>query len=236
MIIRVFDTETTGFPTETDPHALVQVGFCDLHYSAGNAEVGGPHSMLVNPGRPIPAEASAVHHIVDEDVTGAPPPDAGCLFIASGAGTIGPADCYAAFNLDFDKQFFGGGTLPAFCIYKAALRVFPDAPSHSNQVLRYWLQLPILRQYTQPAHDAGADAYVSAHILKRILDDGSASIDDMLRWSKGPALLPRVTFGKHKGSKWEDLPTDYLDWISRKSDLDRDTKANARHWLKQRGG
>ena len=234
MLIRVFDVETTGFPTEEDPQALVQVGFCDLHYSAGEAVVGLGGQMFVNPGRPIPPEVSAIHHITDSDVTGAPPPDVGCHFIASGNDT-GPADCYAAFNLDFDKQFFGGGGLPMFCIYKAALRVYPDAPSHSNQALRYWLKLPVELERTVPTHYAGPDAYVSALILADILNNGFATIDDMTRWSKGAALLPRINFGKHRGKKWDDAPIDYLQWIADKSDLDRDTKANARHWLKQRG-
>jgi exodeoxyribonuclease X len=81
---------------------------------------------------------------------------------------------------------------------------------------------------------AGPDAYLCAVLMERILEDGRTSLEDMARWSSGPALLPRITFGKHKGSKWEDAPTDYLDWIVNKSDMDRDVKANARHHLKVR--
>jgi exodeoxyribonuclease X len=43
-----------------------------------------------------------------------------------------------------------------------------------------------------------------------------------------------VNFGKHKGAKWDDVPLDYLSWIVDKSDMDRDIKANAKHWLKVR--
>ena len=85
-----------------------------------------------------------------------------------------------------------------------------------------------------PPHRAGPDAYLGAALIARILAAGAASIEDMVRWSNGPALLPRINFGKHKGARWEDVPADYLRWVVDKSDLDRDVKANARHHLKQR--
>jgi exodeoxyribonuclease X len=87
---------------------------------------------------------------------------------------------------------------------------------------------------TLPPHRAGPDSYVTAHLLKRLIESGT-SVDDMVRWSKGAALLPRVTFGKHKGAKWSELPTDYLEWIWFKSDMGRDEKANAKHHLRERG-
>lgn len=233
MLIRVFDFETTGLPTDDDPKAVVQVGYCDVLYSAGEAAIGGQRQMTVNPGRPIEPEASAVHHLTDTDVAGHPPPDAGMAFLMGGG--FNRPDYFAAFNLDFDGRYFGGGEVPMFCIYKAALRVYPDAPGHSNQVLRYWLGLDLDRVRASPPHAAGADAYVSACLLARMLSDGLVEIDTMIRWSKGPALLPKVNFGKHKGAKWADVPTDYLKWIIEKSDFDRNVKANAKHHLKERG-
>jgi len=59
----------------------------------------------------------------------------------------------------------------------------------------------------------------------------------MVRWSSGHPLLPRCPLFKHKGKKWEDVPTDYLDWIVNKpNDVDAGVKANARHHLKARAG
>lgn len=231
MIIRVIDTETTGIPSETEKHALVEVARCDLWLdNAGNIEIHGPSGMLVNPGRPIPPEASAVHHITSAEVFSAPPPDKACMWLNEGH-----VDIFAAQNADFDKQFFGGGGKPWLCTWKAALRVWPDAPGHSNQVLRYHLGLDAEMEHalTLPAHRAPADAYVTAFLLKRLIESGT-SIDDMLRWSRGAALLPKITFGKHRGMRWEEAPADYLRWLVDKSDMDRDVKANARHHLKLR--
>lgn len=143
---------------------------------------------------------------------------------------------FCAHNADFERAFYTGAGVPFICTYKVALRLWPDAPSHSLQALRYWLSLPVEPEYGLPAHRAGPDSYVGAALMARILNhEDCPSLDAMVRWSNGPALLPRITFGKHKGEKWSDLPTDYLEWIVDKSEMDRDAKANARHWLKQRG-
>jgi exodeoxyribonuclease X len=57
----------------------------------------------------------------------------------------------------------------------------------------------------------------------------------MIEWTAGPSLLPRITFGKHRGANWSDVPFDYLEWLAFKSDMDADTKFTAKHWIQQRG-
>jgi exodeoxyribonuclease X len=86
----------------------------------------------------------------------------------------------------------------------------------------------------QPPHRAGPDAYIGAKLMERIQNEGRATLDEMVRWSNGPALLPRVNLGKHKGANWDDVPSDYLEWVVNKSDMDRDIKANAKHHLGRR--
>jgi exodeoxyribonuclease X len=220
MIIRCIDFETTGIPTETDKHAIVEIGWCDLE----GEEVGQPEAVFCNPGRPIPHEAMAVHHITDDLVADAK----GSLAV------LGEPTYFAAHNADYERQFFET-QIPVICTYKVALRLWPDASSHSLQFLRYHLGLPVRRDLAALPHRAAPDAYVCAHLMKRILSDGRASIDDMVRWSGGPGLLPRCPIGKHYGKKWEEVPTDYLEWIVFKTtDMDPTIKANAKHHLKKR--
>lgn len=225
-LIRAIDFEATGLPTEEDPHAICEIGFTEV---LDGVVSGQTFAMLVNPGRPMPCEAQAVHHISDADLEGARPITDGLQMLMRG-----PPDFFAAHNADYEQAFFAGGGVPWIDTWKVALRLWPDAPSHSQQVLRYHLDLGCDRDRAAPAHRAGPDSYVCAMILARILQDGRASLDQMVKWSKGPPLLHRVTFGKHKGMLWDDLPTDYLRWITDKSDMDAGTKANARHRLKQR--
>jgi exodeoxyribonuclease X len=238
MLLRVIDFETTGIPTEEDRHAVCEVGWADVVIGEDGtpSPVGSIGSRLCNPGRPMPVEALAVHHITDAMIAGggeagakAGPPELAFRRIMEGSPSI-----FVAHNADFEREFLGGGGARWVCTYKAALRVWPDAPGHGTQLLRYWLGLDLDDRWAMPPHRAGPDAYVTAHILIKLLLSGT-SIDDMVRWSSGPALLPRITFGKHKGARWEDVPLDYLHWIVDKSDMDRDAKANAKHHLKLRG-
>jgi exodeoxyribonuclease X len=229
-LFRVIDVESTGIPEPNDPHAIVEIGWCDVQQRLGRwAPDRAWQATLVNPGRPIPAEASAVHHIVDSDVQASPTPPQAIRRALGGA----PDDVVlAAHHADFERAFINGA-MPWICTWKAALRLWPDAPAHSNQVLRYHLALAMDRTVAMPAHRAGPDAYATAWLLAAILNAG-ADIAELIRWSDGPALLPRVPFGKHRGAKWEDVPTDYLRWVAEKSELDRDAKANALHHLKKR--
>ncbi|MDG1573207.1 3'-5' exonuclease [Robiginitalea sp. M366] len=61
-----FDLETTGTNIATD--RIVEIAILKVHPN-GNKE---SRSWLVNPGVPIPAEASAIHGITDEKVAGEP--------------------------------------------------------------------------------------------------------------------------------------------------------------------
>lgn len=234
--IRVIDFETTGIPTETESHALVEVAYCDLVQSPAGWRVETPVAVLVNPGRSIPVEAMAVHHIRDRDVADAPGPDRAFMALTDGA------DGYCAHNIDFEHKFFSGGESPWICTFKCALRVWPDAPSHSNQALRYFLGLDDHEDFeterAMPPHRAGPDTYVTAFILRELIDQ--APIEDLVRWSSGPALLAKVGFGKHRGKRWSELAAidrSYLEWIVEKSGMDdRDVRATAKHYLKQAAG
>lgn len=65
QLLLFFDTETTGLETETD--RVVQFG----HVSSRGDKVLLVEDVLVNPGQPIPEQASAVHKIHDSDVASA---------------------------------------------------------------------------------------------------------------------------------------------------------------------
>lgn len=234
MLIRSIDFETTGFAKPEKPSGVCEVGWADIDIveTTGQRQpfVRSPASIICDPGIPVDPEARAIHHISDEVIANGDHPT-----LAFGALMEHGPDYFCAHNADHEREYFDGGDTPFICTYKVALRLWPDAPSHSLQVLRYWLPLDIDQSLGLPAHRAGPDAYVGAVLMAEILSHPNApDLDTMVRWSNGPALLPHINFGKHKGSRWEDVPLDYLRWIVDKSDLDGDVKANARHWIKQR--
>jgi exodeoxyribonuclease X len=102
----------------------------------------------------------------------------------------------------------------------------------SNQCLRYWLKLDLDHQPVMPPHRAGPDSCVSAHILAKLLE--TVPIETLTGWTDKPVLLVKVGFGKHMGTRWEDVPIGYLEWLV-KQDFDRDTLFTARHFLKVHG-
>jgi DNA polymerase III subunit epsilon len=61
-----FDLETTGVNANTD--RIVEIAYLKV-YPNGNEET---KTFRVNPGMPIPKEASDIHHITDEDVANSP--------------------------------------------------------------------------------------------------------------------------------------------------------------------
>lgn len=222
MLIRVIDFETTGLPPDA---AICEIGWCDLAVGNGPTQLGATQTTLINPGRPIPIEAMAVHHIRDKDVAGAPTPTDGIKQI------IGGVDVFAAHNAAFERAFFTGGETPWICTYRCGLRAWPESPSHSNQALRYFLGLE-LDDRAMPPHRAGPDAYVTAHILRGLL--GLQPIEQLITWTSEPALLIKCGFGKHRGQKWADVPADYLEWLLRQRDMGEDIHHTARHHLRLR--
>ena len=224
--VRVFDVETTGIdPSE---HRVIEIAAFDLYPDNRIERVG---AYLTNPGRSIPPEASAKHHLTDGDVASAPPFGAVWAHFANGP-TV-----YAAHNCEFEQ-----GYIPApqetrwICTYKCALRAWPDAPGHSNQALRYWIGLDSMtgfdRKSAAVAHRAEPDAYVTTWLLMILL--GKHSLDELLQWTKEPKFYARLPFGKHRSKKWAEVPADYLEWMCDQRDMDADWRYGAKIELKRR--
>jgi exodeoxyribonuclease X len=210
--IRVIDIETTGFNAQSDK--IVEIAAYDL--CVPNLQISRVDSIIVRPGRTIPPEASAIHHLTDLDVAN------GIDFHAAWDRIVAQADpkvtVFAAHNCEFERGFVP--TPPGIewiCTYKVALRVWPDAPSHSNQALRYWRgfdsksEQGFDRELARLAHRAEPDAYVTAWLLSDLLSQ--ISIDQAIAWTKEPKVFPTLSFGKHRGVRWADVPTDYLQWL-----------------------
>lgn len=225
MIVRCIDFECSGLaPPEA---AVIEIGWTDLNDETGSWDVGATHSTFVNPGHLIPAETSAVHHIVDGDVASSPTFSEASIPLLSGA----PVALCAHFA-KYEKQFFPADGVPWICSYKVALHLAPNAPAHNLQTLRYWLNLAVHKETAAPPHRAGPDSYVGAHLLARMLP--KLTVEQMIEISSRPALLSKFHFGKHKDCPLAKVPSDYLDWIVRQNDMDEDVIHTARHHLKLR--
>ena len=227
--VRVVDLETTG--SRPPAHGVCEIGWQDVSHDGHRWQVTESRgSSLVDPGRPIPAVTQAVHHIIDEDVVGAP-------FWAQIAPTVLRVHpVMAAHRASFEQRFCtpalsAGGRW--ICTWKCALRLFPGSPSFSNQVLRYWRKPEGLdRDMGLPVHRAFPDAYVTAHHLRDMLD--LAGVEQLLEWSELPGLLPRVPAGPARGTPWSDLDAATLERFA--SDRDEDVRYSAQTEQDRRSG
>ena len=96
MIIRCLDIETTGLDAAND--AIVEIASVDL---GSDGSIISTAETLVQPGRPVSPAASAIHHLIDDDLKGAPALED---VIQKFAG----ADAYVAHNCSFEKSFLDG--------------------------------------------------------------------------------------------------------------------------------
>jgi exodeoxyribonuclease X len=212
----VIDTETTGL--EDDAKIVEIAGILTTA-----KEIKKHKSHLCNPGVDIPAEASAIHHLTKDDVEGHPP-----FEVIAGEYNI-PKVVFVAHNAAYDKKLtrFEGKWI---CTYKCSYVTWPDAPSHSNQVLRYWLGLnvPEWALGVMP-HRALHDAAVTCVLFHELCKN--MSIEQMLDVSNKPLLLQKFNFGKHKGEPIDRIPRDYLEWCLKQPDMKEEVIYTCKHHL-----
>ncbi|GAA0870040.1 exodeoxyribonuclease X [Brevundimonas basaltis] len=231
MRLRVVDLETTGGDRASE---IIEVGVVDVVREGDGWRALAPVSKLFRPRGPISFHAMAVHHLTPEDFCD---DDPHCDEYALRALFAEPADVMVAHSARFERGFIADtatGGLPWICTVRASKQVWPEAPGHSNQVLRYWRGLRLDPALALPAHRAGPDAWVTAHILIDLLK--AATVEQMLEWTREPRRLERIPFGKHRGRPWGEAPDDYLRWMAAQGDMDADVVAAARQELALRAG
>lgn len=219
--IVVIDTETTGMDHEKD--RLVELAACWMVPDLGLAQF----SAICDPGIPIPPEAMAVHHITDSMVSGFQTQEHNAGLLQAGAG---PDTIWAAHNAAFDRGFLPQLPGQWICTWRCSMHLWPEAPGHGNQVLRYWLKLPVDLPEGLYPHRALYDAVVTHALLMRMLE--THSVEDLLRLSLEPVILHTVRFGKHRGMLWSEVPRDYLQWVRRQTDMDPDVMHTVKHILR----
>lgn len=246
------DFETTGKDATTA--RPIEVGLACPDDGAWSYE----SFISLPPGEKIPPETSAVHHIVDEDIRGAPYWPETLVTMRRQMEVDGSLDgvVLIAHNSEYEQTMLANtefAALPWVCTMKCAMVAFPDAPSFGNEALRYWLQLGSNRgrAHMQGAHSALHDAKVTAALFNCLygqfymlmqdkLDKSAvppredavrnAVISKMVEVTKLPAQLPTCPIGDEwRGKPWSEVDAGFLAWMINKP-VDR---ADAIHCAKQ---
>lgn len=214
----VSDTETTGFDP-AEGAALLEVAAVWAPKSSKSGVLA--YQSFVEFEGNIPPEAKAVHHIQERQVLpGAEFCNPRHQVIETLLGFEHETSAWAFHNAAFDTLFLPELTRPVICTYRCSLHLYPDAPSHKNMALMYWLgetPNPALTVGLE-SHRALYDAACTATLLDRLRAEGY-SYDELVELTKKPVLLTTVRFGKHKGMTWAEVPRDYAQWCLYKSDM-----------------
>ncbi len=232
----IFDLETTGISVSRD--RIIEICLLKV-YPDGREEI---RTYRVNPERPIPAEASALHGIYDADVADKPT-----------FKELAPEvhefikDCdFGGFNSNkFDlpmlvEEFYRVGV--AFEIQKRkfvdAQRIFHQKePRNLKAALKFYCDMDL-----ENAHSAEADTVATWQIIKAQLERypdipkdldalheqfGQSNLADLAgRFVVDPAGVVVFNFGKHRGKPVKDVlknEPSYYNWMM-DGDFPQDTK------------
>lgn len=231
-----FDLETTGTNTLTD--RIVEISMIKIMPNGEEHE----RTLRINPEIPIPPEATAVHHITDEDV-------ADCRtfkMIAKDLATSFTGCDIAGFNSNkFDIPMLAQEFARAGVKFDFTRPRFIDVQTifhkKEQRTLVAAYKFYCNKDLTE-AHSASADTRATYEVLKAQLDRYDDLPNDMEALSEYSSqnrnvdLAGRIiynedrkeviNFGKHKGRLVEDvLRTDlgYYDWMM-KGDFAQNTK------------
>jgi DNA polymerase III subunit epsilon len=199
-----YDTETTGVRSEKD--RIIEIAAYDPLNDLS-------FERLINPGCPIPPDATAIHRITDEMVANSPSFDAVAkefLDFCSGDVVL-IAHNNDAFDYHFLKAEFTRASLamPAWKFLdslKWARRYRADLPRHTLQFLRENYSIP-----ANNAHRALDDVIVLHKVFSYMVDD--LTIDEIYHLLNRPREMHHMPFGKHQGTPLKNLPKDYIRWL-----------------------
>lgn len=181
--IVVVDTETTGVVPGAD--GVVQIGLARFEPERPGvpAEV---RTYLVNPGRPIPAEATAVHGLTDDMVVGAAA--LADLFAQPTVKEMLDGAQPLAYNAPFDRAFMPPGVFDRDWPWFDALTLVRLVDRYAKGKGRHRLELACQRHGVElpKAHDAGSDARAAGELFFRLVEKDRRLVPehlgDALRW------------------------------------------------------
>jgi len=199
---------------------------------------------LINEGKKIPAEASSVHHITNEDIKDK------LAFKESKAYKFlqennSEENTLIAHNVAFDLEklsshefIWKGGIVDTLRVTK---HLIPECEFFALQVLRY--ELKLYRDEEKLKLEYGIKDAIVAHnalsdvlVMKLLYDvlEAESSLKLMQELSLKKVLVSKFSFGKYKGKYIEEIcltDSSYVQWLlSSATELDEDMKYSLNYY------
>ena len=216
----MLDTETTN---QDNPKVIEIAGLRWVHRRPISAT--DFKEDFVYPGEKITPSSMAVHHIIDEDVAGAPTMDE----IDEEWGQWVGDDIIIAYNSDYDQGVLSNTSLHGkkwLDAYRMAMHFWSLGQTNEDgfpltslkqQELRYWLKLP---KTSGDAHRAAADIQVTAYLVERVIDAYLEcclpdDVDAFVDYINGPVCHQTIPIG---GAPFAGKTPDQIeDWAIKKA-------------------
>ena len=224
----LLDLETGGLKPSD---GVVEIGFFELDE---NAHIIDRVDSLIDPGTGfIAPSASGVHGITMDMVEDAPTVDEffndqTCYGkpLQGDPPTIVGHKC--AFDVSFIKDYIAAPHLE-LCTLRFSRHLYPFSDSHTLSTLRYALDLS---PPPGTAHRVMYDVALTYELLLHIMDRTGMSLIELTERAQQPFLLTFMSFGKHRGQPFEEIPRSYLNWMRNNlEEMDQDLSYTVDYYL-----
>lgn len=230
----LFDTETTG---TTQEDRIIQIGAMVIK-TKEDIEV---FNELCSPPLDIKTEAMEIHNITPSMIENKPPFNETNFYKFLNENN-NSNNYLIAHNISFDlemveKEGFEN-KYNLIDTLRCSKHLFSDENYHRLQYLRYSLELYKEEEkeaknlgITIKAHDAIGDVLVMKLLLSKLVAKvqkefkGKHPMQELVRLTKTPVMIKKLTFGKYKGRLIEDILKEdksYLEWMQRTLDEGED--------------
>ena len=207
----IFDTETTD---TTEPQ-IIEAAHMELFHPF---DMNPIYCERFKPSKEITLGAMATHHIIPADLVSCRP---------SAEFALPACDFLVGHNVDFDWKAAGEPNVKRICTLALSRYLFPDLGSHTQSAMIYHL-FPDeqAQEWCKGAHNAAADVMMCYELMKALADEMKGrdipcdTWEDIWQASEVARIPTVMTFGKHKGTKLEDVPSSYVKWILAQPDVD----------------
>lgn len=209
----ILDTETTtNKETPERPLEVVELAWLPLGTAAG----GGGFRQLYKPTMPCTFGATAVHHILPEELLDMPPS-------VQAPRDLPAAKYWIGHNIDFDWKALGQPNVKRICTLALSRSLWPECDAHTLSAMMYFINgaNAATRARLRGAHAATADCEFVLDLLAAITaKTGATDLATMWELSE-EARIPKVwTFGKFKDQPIAAADRGYAMWCNKQPDFD----------------
>ncbi len=214
----IFDTETTGFKDAE----IIEAAWLVVDHPTTLHFIEGYHERF-KPTKPIELGALSTHHILAEELEDCRP--SAEFRLPEGLRFL------VGHNVDYDWEVAGKPDVKRICTLALSRWLWPDIDAHNQTAMMYFLctDHKWVRDAVKQAHSALHDVRNCQVVLSNIIyeiqmregpDADPLTWDRLWEISEVARIPTKMTFGKHKGEKIEDIPYSYVSWLMRQPDLD----------------